>query len=84
MSYLFRNRTTRQTKRCEQNFDFQPTARENKAGRRDWPGVNQNCGISTILKKGTPLKSGAGRYFVHLFDTTHPKGFRGTPRSWEG
>ena len=54
--HLFGIGTTRQKKCWERNFDFWPTARENGAGRRGWPGGDQNFGISTFLIKGTPHK----------------------------
>ena len=54
-SYLFGNRTMRWTKRCKRNFEFRPTARENRAGRRGWQGANQNFGISIFFyKRNTP------------------------------
>ena len=58
VSHLFGIRTTRQTKRWERNFDFWPTAGENGAGRRGWPGADKNFGISTFFIKRTPAKIG--------------------------
>ena len=54
VSHLFRIGTTRQTKFWERNFEIWPTAGEKADGRQDWPGGNQNFGISTFfIKLGT-------------------------------
>ena len=64
VSHLFGIRTTRQTKRCKRNFEFRPTARENGAGRRGWPGADQKFGFSIFFMKGTPAKIGHRSFSV--------------------
>ena len=54
VSHLFGIGTTRQTKRWERNFDFWPTAGENGAGRRGWPGGRQKFWNFNIFYKRDP------------------------------
>ena len=54
VSHLFGIGTTRQTKRWERNFDFWPTARENGAGKRGWPGGRQKFWNFNIFYKRVP------------------------------
>ena len=54
VSHLFGIRTTRQTKRWERNFDFWPTAGENGAGRRGWPGGRPKFWNFNIFYKRDP------------------------------
>ena len=56
VSHLFGIGTTRQTKRWERNFDFWPTAGENGAGRRGWPGGRPKFWNFNISYKRDPPK----------------------------
>ena len=86
VSHLFGIGTTMRTKRWERNFEFWPTAGENGAGRRGWPGGRPkfwNFDIFYIIDPSlsqAPVALG----FMQLFDPKHPAGSRGTPGSWVG
>ena len=54
VSHLFRIGTSRETKCWERNFDFWPTAGENGAGRRGWPGGRQKFWNFNIFYKRDP------------------------------
>ena len=54
VSHLFGIGTTRQTKCWERNFEFWPTAGENGAGRRGWPGGRQKFWKFNIFYKRDP------------------------------
>jgi len=82
VSHLFGIGTTRQIKCWERNFDFWPTARENRAGRRGWPGGQQKFWNFNIFYKRDPCLNRAPIIFcfLQLFDPTHPEGPTGTLR----
>ena len=81
MSHLLGIGATRQTKCRERNFDFCPTARENRAGRRGWLGGRPKfLNFNIFYKKPPPCNRAPVAFaFMQLFDLTHPEGPRGIP-----
>ena len=63
VSHHFGIGTRRQRKRWERNFDFWPTAQENRAGRWGWPGGQPKFWNLNFFK-GTPSKIGRRLLFV--------------------
>ena len=61
MSHLLGIGATRQTKCRERNFDFCPTARENRAGRRGWLGGQPKfLNFNIFYKKPPPCNRAPG------------------------